>query len=143
MNQEVKTEVFFYIGWFIASFASLGSLFFSEIMEFPPCVLCWYQRIAMYPLVFVFLVGFITNSKDTAYFALPLTLSGWAIALYHNLLHWGVIPEQASPCVEGVPCSTVYLDWLGFITIPLLALFAFTLLLVLIGYYIKVVVYEK
>jgi len=115
--------------WLIASFSTLGSLFFSEIMRFPPCVLCWYQRIAMYPLVLIFLVGSFHPIKIAINFSLPIVITGWIIALYHNLLHYGIVPESASPCLEGVSCSTVYINWFGFITIPMLSFISFSLLL--------------
>ena len=115
--------------WILACFSAMGSLFFSEVMEFPPCVLCWYQRIAMYPLVFIFFVGAFQPAKYVIRFSLPLVVIGWIIALYHNLLHYEIVPESASPCLEGVSCSTVYINWLGFITIPMLSFISFSLLL--------------
>ena len=121
-----------YICWFVALISTLGSLFFSEVMEFPPCVMCWYQRIAMYPLVFIFLVGSFQKAMATWVFSVPLVLSGWFIAIYHNLLHYEIIPESASPCLEGVSCSTIYINWFGFITIPILSFTAFTILGVLL-----------
>lgn len=108
--------------------ATFGSLFFSEVMEFPPCALCWYQRIAMYPLVFIFFVGSFRGARETFYFSMPLVATGWLIAVYHKLLHYEIVPETASPCREGVSCSTVYIELLGFITIPMLSLMAFSLL---------------
>ncbi|MBT3980735.1 MAG: disulfide bond formation protein B [Bacteriovoracaceae bacterium] len=129
MNEDKKSWMLIFCCWIIASFSTLGSLFFSEVMEFPPCVLCWYQRIAMYPLVFLFLVGSFQTAKSTFAFTLPLALIGWIIALYHNLLHYEIVPETASPCLEGVSCSTVYIDWFGFITIPILSFISFSLLL--------------
>lgn len=114
--------------WIVASFSTMGSLFFSEVMAFTPCVLCWYQRIAMYPLTIIFLIGAFQPVKYAIRFSLPLVLVGWMIALYHNLLYYEIIPESASPCLEGVSCSTVYINWLGFITIPLLSLFSFSIL---------------
>jgi disulfide bond formation protein DsbB len=101
-------------------------------MEFPPCVLCWYQRIAMYPLVFIFLIGSFQKAKATYAFSLPLVLGGLFIAIYHNLLHYEIVPESASPCLEGVSCSTVYIEMLGFITIPVMSFTAFTLLGILL-----------
>lgn len=113
----------------IALVATVGSLFFSEIMEFIPCSLCWYQRIFMYPLVIIFMVGFLTESKETFKFSIPLTVIGFFLALYHNLLIWEIIPEKMSPCVEGIPCTSIYINWFGFMTIPFLSLMAFSLLL--------------
>jgi disulfide bond formation protein DsbB len=119
---------FLFLAWLIATVAMFGSLFFSEIMLFTPCVLCWYQRIAMYALVIILLVGLIKNDSSVFSYAIPLISIGLFISLYHNLLHWGIIPESASPCVESAPCSTIYLDWLGFITIPLMSMTAFILI---------------
>ncbi|TNF02556.1 MAG: disulfide bond formation protein B [Deltaproteobacteria bacterium] len=124
---ETSTKLNF-ICWIIAAIATCGSLFFSEVMEFPPCVLCWYQRIAMYPLVAIFLVGSFRGARESYAFALPLVIIGWLTAVYHNLLHYEIVPESASPCREGVSCATVYIDWLGFITIPMLSFFAFSLI---------------
>ncbi len=121
-----------FICWLVATVATLGSLFFSEVMEFVPCVLCWYQRVLMYPLVIIFLVGLFPLDKKVIKFSLPLVIIGWLISLYHNLLYYGIIPENISPCSKGVSCSTVYIKWFGFISIPLLALASFTILLILL-----------
>ena len=114
--------------WLISCLSMGGSLFFSEVMEFPPCILCWYQRIAMYPLVAIFMVGLFPLSKEVFKYSAPFVALGWLIALWHNLLHLGIIKEDLSPCREGVSCSTVYINWMGFITIPLLSFVAFSLL---------------
>ena len=129
--------------WFLALFATMGSLFFSEIMEFPPCVLCWYQRIAMYPLVAIFLVGSYVGAKETYYFSIPLVVTGWLIAVYHNLLHYEIVPESASPCREGVSCANVYIDWFGFITIPFMSFIVFTVLGTILFYLKRKNFYEK
>jgi disulfide bond formation protein DsbB len=129
--------------WITAMIATLGSLFFSQVMEFTPCVLCWYQRIVMYPLVIIFLVGALKAPESTFVFSAPLVCIGWLIALYHNLLHYEVVPESASPCLEGVSCSTVYIEWFGFITIPILSLFAFTLIGILLIYFKRTIIDEK
>jgi len=114
-----------YAAWVTALFASAGSLFFSEVMELPPCVLCWYQRIAMYPLVLVIGTGIAMRDARWKFYALPLAIAGLAVAVYHNLLYYGILPESISPCREGISCTTVQIEWLGFITIPVLALVSF------------------
>lgn len=114
-----------YLAWLIALVATVGSLFFSEVMNLPPCVLCWYQRTAMYPLVFVIGTGIISRDYRMKSYALPLVLIGLAISIYHNLLYYGVIPESITPCTQGISCTSRQIEWLGFITIPLLALTAF------------------
>jgi disulfide bond formation protein DsbB len=114
-----------YLAWVIALVATVGSLFFSEVMGLPPCVLCWYQRIAVYPLVLIIGTGIITRDGQMKYYALPLCLAGFAVSVYHNLLYYGVIPESITPCAQGVPCTERQIEWLGFITIPLMGLAAF------------------
>jgi len=114
--------------WMIASVSALGSLFFSEIMEFPPCSLCWYQRAFMFPLVLILLVGLFPFDENIVRYALPLALAGWGLAFYHTLLYSGFIPETIQPCSQGVSCSETYIDFLGFITIPMLSLISFTLI---------------
>jgi disulfide bond formation protein DsbB len=121
-----------FICWLIASVSALGSLFFSEIMEFAPCTLCWYQRIFMFPLVLIFLAGLFPLDKGIIRYSLPLALVGWGFALYHFLLYSGFIPESIQPCSKGVSCSETYLDVFGFITIPLLSLISFSIIGILL-----------
>jgi len=118
-----------FICWMIASVSALGSLFFSEIMEFPPCAMCWYQRIFMFPLVFIFLTGLFPFDKKIFKYALPLALTGWGFAFYHTLLYSGFIPESLKPCSQGVSCSETYLDLFGFLTIPMLSLMSFSMII--------------
>lgn len=121
--------------WTMALLASVGSLFFSEVMQLPPCVLCWYQRIAMYPLVIIIGVGIISKDGRLKSYALPLAVSGLAIAIYHNLLYYGIIPESITPCQQGISCTSRQIEWLGFITIPLLSLLAFVLITLCLIFY--------
>ena len=121
-----------FICWIIASVSALGSLFFSEIMELPPCALCWYQRVFMFPLVLVLLVGLFPFDKRIINYSLPLSLAGWGFAFYHYLLYSGIIPEDLQPCSQGVSCSETYLDLFGFITIPLLSLISFSIIIALL-----------
>jgi disulfide bond formation protein DsbB len=109
----------------IALAATLGSLFASEVLGYPPCVLCWYQRIAMYPLTVVFFVALWSGDRRYARYSLPLCALGALLAGYHNLLYYGVIPETISPCREGVSCTTRQVELLGFVTIPLMSLVTF------------------
>jgi disulfide bond formation protein DsbB len=117
-----------HIAWFVALSSVVGSLFFSEVMLLPPCVLCWYQRIAMYPLVLIIGTGIVLRDRRMKLYALPLCLAGLIVAIYHNLLYYGVIPESVAPCTEGVPCNAVQIELLGFITIPLMGLAAFAVI---------------
>lgn len=127
-----------FAAWLIATISALGALFLGEVMGYAPCVLCWYQRIFMFPLVFVLAAGLFPLDSRLVRYALPLALAGWLVALFHVLLVAGVIPESATPCTKGVPCSQVQLQLFGFVTIPLLSLAAFsTINILLITTYLK------
>ena len=123
---------FIFLAFLVSLIATLGSLFFSEIMNFVPCSLCWYQRIFLYPLVFIFLVNLLYPDDKIYKYSFPLVIIGLVFSIYHNLLILKIIPENLSPCVQGIPCSVDYLNWFGFITIPLLSFFAYTIILILL-----------
>jgi hypothetical protein len=82
----------------------------------------------MYPLVILLLTGLISYDRSVIKYSLPLASAGLVIAVYHNLLYYNILPESLAPCQQGISCTTVQLLWLGFITIPLLSLFAFSLI---------------
>ena len=113
-----------YIAWITAVVSMVGSLYFSEVLGLVPCSLCWYIRILMYPLVLIIGLGIIKKDRHFYDYALPLSVIGGAIALYQNLLYYNLISEQLTPCTFGISCVTRYISLLGFIDIPLLALFA-------------------
>ena len=115
-----------FLGWLIAAVSTMGSLFFSHVMDLPPCVLCWYQRIFLFPLVPVLAAGLFPYDRNVVKYALPLAAAGWLTAAYHNLLVAGLIPESIQPCSRGVSCTEEYISIFGFLTIPLLSLLAFT-----------------
>jgi disulfide bond formation protein DsbB len=117
-----------YVAWGVSLLSTLGSLFFSEILHFTPCVLCWYQRICMYPLVFLLTVAIVKKDKLIPYYVLPLSLVGMLIGIYHNLLYYNILPESVAPCRNGVSCTTQLVNYFGFITIPLLSLIAFSVI---------------
>ena len=121
-----------FLAWLVALVASAGALFLGEVMGKTPCLLCWYQRIAMFPLVVVLGVGMFDGDARSARYALPLAWAGWGLALYHNLLFWGVISEDLSPCRQGVPCVDAQSQVAGSVPIPLMSLLAFTAILVLL-----------
>lgn len=115
--------------WLIALTSTLGSLFFSAIMGLEPCVLCWYQRIFMYPLVIILLVGMFPLDKNVFRYSLPVVVIGWGFAVYHYLLYMGFIPEDMKPCGEGPSCTEVDLEMFGFITIPMLSIISYSLII--------------
>jgi disulfide bond formation protein DsbB len=122
-----------FAGWLVAVSATLGSLFLSEIMAMQPCVLCWYQRIFMYPLAVILLFALFPLDLRVIRYALPLAVIGCGFAVYHYLIYSGYIPESLQPCSkDGPSCSEVNLELFGFITIPMMSILAFTLLIVLL-----------
>ncbi len=115
-----------YIAFVQAWLATLGSLYFSEVRGLTPCILCWYQRIFMYPLIFIIGVAIIRKDKNIPYFVLPLSIIGAIIALYQYLLQMtGLAKITPIPCTSVTPCSQIQVLYLGFITIPFLSLMAF------------------
>ncbi|MDO9260046.1 MAG: disulfide bond formation protein B [Polaromonas sp.] len=120
------------VSWLVALVSTLGALFFSEVMDLEPCVLCWYQRIAMFPLVLILGAGAYTQDASSVKYALPLAIAGWLVAFYHCLLYGGFIPATLQPCGKGVSCSAQKLELVGFITIPLLSLIAFSIIVLLL-----------
>ena len=121
-----------FTAWLIASASTLGALFFGEVMQLPTCALCWYQRIFMFPLALILPVGLFPFDRKVVRYALPLAVGGWLVAVFHQLLVAGVIPEDIRPCTQGVPCSQTVIEWFGFLTIPLLSVVAFSLIIVLL-----------
>lgn len=127
-----ETWALIFGAWLIASASTLGALFFGEVMQLPPCVLCWYQRICMFPLVLILPVGMFPLDRKVIRYALPLAAIGWPFAVFHVLLIAGVIPESIKPCTQGVPCSEKVIEWFGFVTIPLLSVVAFSTIIALL-----------
>lgn len=126
-----------YIAWAQALVATLGSLYFSEVLHQVPCVLCWYQRITIYPLVIILAVGILRKTRDIEYFVLPFAFIGFGISIYHNLLQYGFIAEKLAPCSVGVSCITNYHIGSSFITIPFLTLFAYMFIIACMVIYNK------
>ena len=114
-----------FIAWLIASASTLGALFFGEVMRLPPCSLCWYQRIFMFPMALILPFGLFPLDRSVVRAALPLAGLGALVASFHVLLVAGVIPQRLEPCKTGVPCSETVIEWFGFVTIPLLSFVAF------------------
>ncbi len=121
-----------FFAWLIAFTSTLGSLFFSYVMEFPPCVLCWYQRICLFPLVIILARGLFPLDCHVVKYALPLTACGWLLAAYHGLLYAKWIPVSMQPCAKGISCTEEYIELFGFLSIPLLSLIAFTALMAIL-----------
>lgn len=117
-----------YASFAISLSSTLGSLYFSEVKSFVPCVLCWYQRIAMYPLLIIILVGFILkDQKKIPYYVLPFSVLGLLVSLYQNLLYFNFLPESTSPCILGASCTAKFVQILG-LDIPQLSFISFFLI---------------
>lgn len=118
--------------------ATLGSLYYSEIRHFTPCMLCWYQRILMYPLIIILTVGILRRDKYLHHYVLPMSILGGLIAFYHVLLQKGILPEAVAPCAIGASCAVKYTGYFGFITIPMMSLAAFIVITICMLVYRKV-----
>jgi disulfide bond formation protein DsbB len=123
-----KSWLLLFLVWILAAIGTLASLFFSEIMKLPVCSLCWYQRIAMYPLVVILPIALFPFDAKVTRYAGVLVLFGWLTALFHVLLVAGYIPKSAQPCVQGIPCSETHINILGLINMPIMSLFTFSVM---------------
>ncbi|HKJ13317.1 disulfide bond formation protein B [Thermodesulfobacteriota bacterium] len=132
LNQKSSSWNILFLCWLVSSVSAMGSLFFSYVMEFAPCVLCWYQRIFLFPLVIILAVGLFPIDKSVVKYALPLAIAGWLTAAYHNLLYAGIVPESIQPCSQGVSCTEEYIDLFGFLSIPMLSLLSFSTIIALL-----------
>lgn len=125
------------LAWLVASAATAGALFIGEVMGMTPCVLCWYQRIFMFPLAIILGLACFAEDRRGAIYALPLALGGVAMALYHTLLVAGVIPKGWIACDAGVSCADQKLEILSGIQIPWLSLAAFVMISILLLAYLR------
>jgi disulfide bond formation protein DsbB len=128
---NIVTRLSLYIALLAAWIAMLGSLYFSQVKGYLPCDLCWYQRILMYPLAVIIPVGLLRRDSNLPYFVLPLSLFGQAIATYHYLLEKTDLFPTPATCQTSVPCTVVWINWFGFITIPFLSMTAFFIITIM------------
>jgi len=113
----------------IATTATLGSLYYSEIADFPPCRYCWFQRIAMYPLSLILAIAATTKDSAVRKYAAPLAGIGALLAANHLRIQW--FPEEGGSCSADAPCSAQWVDVAGFVSIPMMALCGFLAILLL------------
>ncbi|MGA9173680.1 MAG: disulfide oxidoreductase [Thermoactinomyces sp.] len=123
-----------YFAWIVAIVATGGSLFFSEVLGFIPCTLCWVQRIFMYPLVILLGIASYRSDRHIIPYVLPLTIIGGCVSLYHYLEQKVPALAKVASCQVGVPCTQEWINWFGFITIPFLALIAFILITLFLSF---------
>ncbi|WP_019639861.1 disulfide oxidoreductase [Paenibacillus fonticola] len=117
-----------YFAWLVSMVATAGSLYLSEVLYYEPCKLCWFQRIFMYPLVILLGMAAFRNDRKILVYAIPLSIIGGSISTYHYAQQKIPGLAQLLPCKVGIPCNVDYLNWWGFVTIPLMALVAFILI---------------
>ena len=109
----------------------LGSLYFSEVANYVPCRLCWFQRIAMYPLAVILLVAAIRRDRGVRWYAIPLAGLGACVSIYHYLVEWH--PQlEGDACDPTNPCSLVWFREFGFVTLALMALCGFVAIIALL-----------
>jgi disulfide bond formation protein DsbB len=133
--QAVRRTLWGYELWaafVVASIATGGSLFFSEVAGFVPCELCWYQRICMYPLSLLTLLAAVRSDYRVVRYLMPLAFVGAGVAVYHLLVENGVV-EQSTACLVSGGCAVKWINEYGYVTIPTLALTGFLLLIGLFG----------
>ena len=122
--------------WLVSMVATGSAVFIGEIMGMTPCVLCWYQRIAMFPIALVLGMSLYSEDRRGAVYALPMALTGLVIAGYHSLLVAGLVPQTWIPCSAGVSCANqklsiflgLELPWLSFSSFAAIAAFLFVYL---------------
>jgi len=116
-----------WLAWAVAAVSMAGSLYYSDVVGYPPCSLCWYQRIAMYPLVIMLAVAARRRMRSVRVYALPLVVGGAIIALYQYVI--GYLPDaEVLGCSIDVSCTERYVWEFGFVDFPFMSLVAFLLI---------------
>ncbi|OCA84420.1 disulfide bond formation protein DsbB [Bacillus sp. FJAT-27225] len=129
MKKDSRENILF-LAWAASIIAIFGSLYFSEIRKYEPCVLCWYQRILMYPMALLLGIAIVKKDYRIALYSVWLSGIGMAVSAYHYSLQKLSFLAKASPECGRIPCTGEYINWLGFITIPFLALTAFAIIFI-------------
>ena len=129
MREKTKENILF-IAWATSIVATFGSLYFSEIRELIPCTLCWYQRIVMYPFTIILGIAVVKKDFRISLYSTILSGIGILISAYHYSLQKLTFLQDSAPSCGSVPCTGEYINWLGFITIPFLALTAFIIIFI-------------
>lgn len=117
------------LGFLISLATVLGSLFYSEIMGFEPCILCWWQRIALFPLLVLFGVAWYKGDRRVFGYAVPLAVLGGIVAVYNSYIQWGGSPFI--PCDVTGSCAKLYVYAYGYVTLPTMSLSVVALVLLL------------
>ena len=133
----IRSSMLLLIAWLLAVSATGGALFIGEVMGMVPCVLCWYQRIAMFPLALLLGMAFYGEDRRGAVYALPRALSGASVSGYHSLLVAGLVPKAWVPCGSGTSCADQKLDFFYGIELPWLSLAVFLAIAVSLSLYLR------
>lgn len=132
MLLDQKNESFWnllFFAWLIALVATASALFIGEVMGQAPCNLCWFQRIFMFPLVLILGVALYRGDLSVWRYALPLSFGGLAVAIFHCLQYFDILPESIQPCMsEGPSCSGSGMTLWGIVPLPVLSALAFSLI---------------
>jgi disulfide bond formation protein DsbB len=120
------------VGAVVAAVCMGGSLYFSEVADFIPCTLCWYQRIAMYPLTLILAIAAVRRDRGVRWYVVPLAGIGAAVSIYHYVIEW--VPEaETGVCSATIPCSVQWFDPVfGFVSLPFMAFCGFALIISLV-----------
>jgi disulfide bond formation protein DsbB len=117
-------------GLWLAPIATIGSLYFSEVAGFVPCRLCWFQRIAMYPLAPILLVAAVRRDRLVGWYVIPLAVTGAGVAGYHSLIEWRPSLEGGACSAFGPSCADIWFREFGFVTLAFMALVGFLSIIV-------------
>jgi hypothetical protein len=121
-----------WLAFLVAATATLGSLYFSEVADFVPCRLCWFQRIAMYPLSVILLVGAVRKDAGVRWYAVPIAAIGAAISGWHTLIEWRPALDNGQCELTGPSCTFVWFREFGFLSLATMALVGFLTILILL-----------
>jgi len=127
MKKDNRENILF-LAWAVSVIAMFGSLYFSEIRQYEPCELCWYQRILMYPMALLLGIAIVKKDFRIVLYSTWLSAIGMAVSAYHYSLQKLSFMAESAPSCGRIPCTGQYINWLGFITIPFLAFIAFALI---------------
>ncbi|WP_050614113.1 disulfide oxidoreductase [Bacillus testis] len=129
MDHKKKENILF-LAWAASVIATLGSLYLSEVLHWEPCKLCWFQRIAMYPMTVILGIAYVKKHFEISFYTAVLSCIGGLISLYHYSIQMVPVLKEASQSCGRVSCTEDYFSLFGFITIPFLALAAFIIIFV-------------
>ncbi|GEM_PF-45675 len=117
----------------VALVSTFGSLYFSEVANFVPCELCWFQRIGMYPLSVILVIALARKDRGVGVYVLPLAGAGALVSLYHYMVQRFPDLQSGGACNPAFPCTDTLVWEFSFISIPYMAMSGFMLIAVLLA----------